>query len=155
MSSVTELKDALKSSLDRNGSLRELQAQLRAAIFKSLSDADPVPSSKPGPSDENLVCNELIREYLAWNGYRETLSVFLPGELDAVSCGTIPGCVLAVMAAESGQPLVKPFTRSFMAEHLGIAAVEGANNSRQVPLLNVLVASAQAQAQAQTHTPSQ
>ncbi|KAL6752727.1 hypothetical protein V8C86DRAFT_2748886, partial [Haematococcus lacustris] len=111
MSSVTELKDALKSSLDRNGSLRELQAQLRAAIFKSLSEADPVLSSKPGPSDENLVCNELIREYLAWNGYRETLSVFLP---------------------ESGQPLVKPFTRSFMAEHLGIAAVEGANNSRQV-----------------------
>ncbi|GFH28833.1 lisH domain-containing protein [Haematococcus lacustris] len=98
MSSVTELKDALKSSLDRNGSLRELQAQLRAAIFNSLSDADPVLSSKPGPSDENLVCNELIREYLAWNGYRETLSVFLPGE----------------------------------AEHLGIAAVEGANNSRQV-----------------------
>ncbi len=35
--------------------------------------------SKPELSNENLVINELIREYLVFNGYRETASVFLPG----------------------------------------------------------------------------
>ena len=36
--------------------------------------------TKPPVSNENLVINELIREYLIFNGYRETLSVFLPGQ---------------------------------------------------------------------------
>lgn len=30
-------------------------------------------------SRDNLVINELIREYLLFNGYRNTLSVLLPG----------------------------------------------------------------------------
>ena len=32
------------------------------------------------PTNQNLLINELIREYLIFNGYRETLSIFLPGE---------------------------------------------------------------------------
>ena len=35
--------------------------------------------AKPEPSHENLIINELIREYLVFNNLRETLSVFLPG----------------------------------------------------------------------------
>ena len=38
---------------------------------------------KPEPSNDNLVINELIREYLVFNNYRETLSVFLPGQKNA------------------------------------------------------------------------
>lgn len=30
-------------------------------------------------SDENLIINELIREYLNFNQYQETLSVLVPG----------------------------------------------------------------------------
>lgn len=37
--------------------------------------------ARPEPCNENLIINELIREYLIFNGYRDTLSVFLPGEL--------------------------------------------------------------------------
>lgn len=35
---------------------------------------------KPKLSNENLVINELIREYFEYNGYRHALSVFLPGK---------------------------------------------------------------------------
>jgi hypothetical protein len=35
--------------------------------------------ARPEPCNENLIINELIREYLIFNGYRDTLSVFLPG----------------------------------------------------------------------------
>jgi hypothetical protein len=34
---------------------------------------------KPKLSNENLIINELIREYFEYNGYRHALSVFLPG----------------------------------------------------------------------------
>ena len=34
---------------------------------------------KPVPSEENEVINELIREYLKYNNYRNTLSVMIPG----------------------------------------------------------------------------
>jgi hypothetical protein len=30
-------------------------------------------------SDENLIINELIREYLSFNQYQESLSVLIPG----------------------------------------------------------------------------
>jgi hypothetical protein len=35
--------------------------------------------ARPEPCNKNLIINELIREYLIFNGYRDTLSVFLPG----------------------------------------------------------------------------
>jgi len=35
---------------------------------------------RPEPCDETLVINELIREYLVFNGLRDTLSVFIPGD---------------------------------------------------------------------------
>lgn len=41
-------------------------------------DAQDAP--KPKLSNENLIINELIREYFEYNGYRHALSVFLPGE---------------------------------------------------------------------------
>ena len=45
----------------------------------SLFQETAVPLSR-----DNLVINELIREYLLFNGYRNTLSVLLPGaDLDS------------------------------------------------------------------------
>lgn len=40
---------------------------------------------KPKLSNENLIINELIREYFEYNGYRHALSVFLPGEVELYS----------------------------------------------------------------------
>lgn len=62
---------------------------------------------QPELSSENLIINELIREYLHYNGYRETLSVMLP---------------------EAGQPEVRPFDRSFLAQHLRMQ--DGANSQQ-------------------------
>jgi hypothetical protein len=53
---------------------------------------------KPQIGDENLIINELIREYLEFNGYRHTLSVFLP---------------------ETGQPAA-PMDRTLIADQLKI-----------------------------------
>eukprot|EP00877_Chromochloris_zofingiensis_P015220 jgi/Chrzof1/9952/Cz04g21260.t1 len=115
MASLIELKDALKDTLERKGTLRKLHARIRSEVCQALSETEELP--KPEPSNENLLINELIREYLIFNGYRDTLSVFLP---------------------ESGQPAVRPFDRSFMAHQLH--TVDGSNSSK-VPLLYSLLAS--------------
>lgn len=62
---------------------------------------------KPPLSDRNLLINELIRDYLAFNKYRSTLSTLM---------------------AETGQPTA-PLDRSFLAEQAGV--VED-RNSRQL-----------------------
>lgn len=53
-----------------------MQTPKHAAAFHCLQE-----DARPEPCNENLIINELIREYLIFNGYRDTLSVFLPGEL--------------------------------------------------------------------------
>lgn len=63
---------------------------------------------RPEPCNENLIINELIREYLIYNSYRDTLSVFLP---------------------ESGQPQTRPFDRDFLVQQLNVLET---SNSQQV-----------------------
>lgn len=48
---------------------------------------------RPEPSNENLIINELIREYMIFNGYRDTLSVFIPGV-----AGSVPACTQHMFA---------------------------------------------------------
>lgn len=76
-------------------------------MFNALED-----QSEPRPtlSRENLLINELIREYLDYNSYKYTASVLM---------------------AESGQPEV-PLDRQFLAKELNI--VEDASG-KSVPLL--------------------
>ena len=71
-------------------------------------------------SRDNLVINELIREYLLFNGYRNTLSVLLPGADLAFSnclCSTA-SCLF--IAAEARQPQTAPFDRTMLASMLGV-----------------------------------
>lgn len=119
MGSVGELKEAVKDALQRKGLLPQLQANVRSQIFSVLLAAEDEP--RPEPCDETLVINELIREYLVFNGLRDTLSVFIP---------------------ESGQPAVRPFDRDFLAKKL---RVQETPQSQQVPLLYHLVARQQQQ----------
>ncbi|OWZ18739.1 hypothetical protein PHMEG_0007127 [Phytophthora megakarya] len=106
----------LKETLAARGSLDQIKARIRAEIFAALDDHD-VP--KPKLSNENLIINELIREYFEYNGYRHALSVFLP---------------------ESGQPAEKPFDRQFLSSELNV--VEDPRFTH-VPLLYSIVASLQ------------
>ena len=114
---VEELKDALRETLENRGALGNVRAHLRAEVSNALEDR--AGSARPEISDENLIINELIREYLVFNRYRSTLSVLLP---------------------ESGQPEVPPFDREFLAREIRAKENE---DSRKLPLLYTMLANAQ------------
>ncbi|XP_021423472.2 centrosomal protein 20 [Oncorhynchus mykiss] len=107
MATITELNCALRESLESRGVLGQLKARIRAEVFSALDDQS---EPRPALSHDNLLINELIREYLEFNKYRYTASV---------------------LTAESGQPEV-PIDRQFMANELKV--VEDPS-SRSVPLL--------------------
>jgi lisH domain-containing protein FOPNL len=108
MANVAELKDALKETLEESGTLNEVRAIMRERIFKAISSDT---QAKPKLSNENLIINELIREYLIYNNYLHSNSVLL---------------------AESGQPHEPPFDRNFIAKELNIVEE---NSSKRIPLL--------------------
>ena len=98
MAGLDELKEVLKDTLENRGGLGQVKAKIRAEIFAALDDNTLPP---PKLSNENLIINELIREYLMYNNYRQTLSVFLP---------------------ETGQPdeAKAQLNRSFLAKELQV-----------------------------------
>ncbi|XP_001509335.1 centrosomal protein 20 [Ornithorhynchus anatinus] len=112
MASMAELKAVLKDTLEKRGVLGHLKARIRAEVFNALDD-----QSEPRPplSHENLLINELIREYLEFNKYKYTASV---------------------LTAESGQPLV-PLDRQFLINELN--AVEDPTG-KDIPLLYGIIA---------------
>ncbi|EDO41817.1 predicted protein [Nematostella vectensis] len=93
--SSEKLKEVLKETLDNRGILGQIRARIRAEVFSALDDQS---ETRPTLSNENMLINELIREYLEFNNYKYTLSVLL---------------------TESGQPK-DPIDRRFLAEELNI-----------------------------------
>ena len=61
---INELKEALRDALERRGTLPALRAQIRRDVFSAMEDGGDVRHPTP---PENIVINELIREYLAFN----------------------------------------------------------------------------------------
>jgi lisH domain-containing protein FOPNL len=61
MANVNELKDALKESLEDKGILNQVRAMMRSAIYEVIETDD---KPKPKLTNENLLINELILEYL-------------------------------------------------------------------------------------------
>lgn len=108
MSNLTELKSALKEILNENGTLNKIRAEIRESIFKAIESND---NPKPKIPEENLIINELIREYFNYMGYHHSSSVFL---------------------SESGHPEDPPVDRNFIAKELNIIEEK---NSRNIPLL--------------------
>ncbi|XP_013925286.1 PREDICTED: lisH domain-containing protein FOPNL [Thamnophis sirtalis] len=107
MATVAELKAALKEALGRSGALGQVRARVRAEVFAALDDPG---EPRPAAPRETLLLNELIREYLQFQRFHCSASVFL---------------------AESGQPEI-PLDRDFLAKELHV--VED-TSSRSVPLL--------------------
>lgn len=66
----------LRETLEAKGTMSRLRASIRAEVFGALQDEN---EQVPKPTKENLLINDLIREYLAFNHYDHTLSVFMPG----------------------------------------------------------------------------
>ncbi|XP_062915142.1 lisH domain-containing protein FOPNL isoform X1 [Mobula hypostoma] len=112
MATVSELKAVLKETLEKRGVMGQLKAQIRAEVFSALDD-----QSEPRPplSHENLLINELIREYLEFNKYKYTASV---------------------LTAEADQPEI-PLERQFLVNELKI--VED-SSIKTVPLLYGILA---------------
>lgn len=77
MSAQAELFSALKETLQRTGTLESVTGILRAEIFHCLNDTFPKSEGNktPAPPKENILINEIIADYLAFNGYFNTLSV--------------------------------------------------------------------------------
>ncbi|CAG5928971.1 unnamed protein product [Menidia menidia] len=97
--------------MESRGVLGQLKARIRAEVFSAL---DEQREPRPPLPRENLLINEIIRDYLEFNKYRHTASV---------------------LTAESGQPK-DPLDRQFLANELKVS--EDAS-SRSVPLLYGLV----------------
>lgn len=102
----------MRDSLEANGTISRIKAELRAAIFERLSDVttkgDDRAVDNPPVPPENMVINELIKEYLTFNGLEHTLAVF---QLEARSPDSqVPRRVLAselnMASAPSSVPLL-------------------------------------------------
>ena len=104
------MNDSVMAALKESGKLGKISSEVRAEVSLLLSRDTEKPSSIP-LCRENLIINELIREYLLMNGFKNTLSVFVP---------------------ETGEP-IDPIDRNFLAHSLNIAPRETS------PLLNSLI----------------
>ena len=68
---------ALKETLNRSSTLEDVRAQLRASVLLAMNESLPVSKGQTSnPPIENVLINELIAEYLSFNGYHSTLSIF-------------------------------------------------------------------------------
>ncbi|KAJ1606843.1 hypothetical protein OIY81_3084 [Cryptosporidium canis] len=77
-SSLEELRSAVKSELEKKGVLDEVRARLMAEILYSLTEENNEnEQAERAISDENLVLNSLIYDYLVYNGYQNTGMVLL------------------------------------------------------------------------------
>ncbi|KPI89501.1 hypothetical protein ABL78_1377 [Leptomonas seymouri] len=99
MPSQESLKAAMRESLEANGTIGHVKAELRAAIVERLTDVTADGDSRavenPLVPPENMIINELIKEYLTFNGLEHTLATF---QLE----GRTPDCQLPrrVLASE-------------------------------------------------------
>ena len=109
MASLEDLKSVLKETLEQKGVLGEIRAKIRAEVFTALDGA----SQPPKLSNENMILNEMIREYLEYNRYYNAASV---------------------LAAESGQPQEPPFDKDYLRKKFSVAP-----SGKDVPLLYELV----------------
>ncbi|CUV04869.1 unnamed protein product [Cryptosporidium hominis] len=76
--SLEELRSAVKSELEKKGVLSEVRARLMAEILYSLTEEnDENKDQENCISDENLILNSLIYDYLVYNGYQSTGKVLL------------------------------------------------------------------------------
>ena len=76
MDSMEKLKSSLKESLINKGILNEIKAHMRQEIYNILdNDNDNDINQKPKLTKENIIINELIKEYFNFNGYKFSSNV--------------------------------------------------------------------------------
>ena len=116
---MDSLFDAIEETLKSKGILDQLSCSVRAEVLQVLKNPEKSPSKhqeKLDPDSTNFLINELIKEYLDYNGYEHTSNV---------------------LAVESGQPK----TRADRNDLEAVLKVHTGPNAKQVPLLYSIVSS--------------
>uniref|UniRef100_A0A6U2LPK6 Uncharacterized protein n=1 Tax=Leptocylindrus danicus TaxID=163516 RepID=A0A6U2LPK6_9STRA len=129
--SLDDLTNLFTEKMNEKGVLQKLKGQLRAEIYHAIT-ASPDENNEqimseppPLPIRENLLINELIREYLAFNGYEHTVSVF---------------CAEAEFGAKTG---TKMFQRKSIIDEFVFPRVgNDVTCQHQLPLMYELIAAA-------------
>ncbi|EKX52049.1 hypothetical protein GUITHDRAFT_101957 [Guillardia theta CCMP2712] len=115
---LDELKELVKGSLQQNGVLASLKAQLRAAVFKVVNDEAGSSRSKSSAimeSTEGALAVDLIREFMEFYELHSTISVLLPeASLEVDYPGRSPLAVRLGLEESSKEPLLIQMLRSFM-----------------------------------------
>jgi hypothetical protein len=75
MSGQEDITLAVKRTLERTGTLDTVRSLLRADIHCCLTDCLKKEEEKLSAPQENILINEIVADYLAFNGYFNTLSV--------------------------------------------------------------------------------
>ncbi|XP_046733832.1 centrosomal protein 20 [Diprion similis] len=115
MATEKDLINAVRDSLEADGKLGSMKAEMRTEVMKLLDGSSKnQKSTRPHPPHDILVLNELIREYLDWIGYKYTSTVLM---------------------AECELPK-QPIERTFLAQDLGVKENDKTKSS---PLLFSLV----------------
>ncbi|XP_015601720.1 lisH domain-containing protein FOPNL isoform X2 [Cephus cinctus] len=108
---ATERDLTVRDSLETNGNLGRIRAEMRTEVMKLLDVSNRINISKRPCQPHNiLLLNELIREYFNWIGYKYTCSVLTTE------------CELSK----------QPFNHDFFMQSLGIKEYDKSNN---LPLL--------------------
>ena len=110
-----ELHSVIMDSLKRRGVLGKISANVRAEVFHTIEDKTiPMPEK----TNEVYLATELIREYMMSSQLNSSLSVF---------------------NEESGQPMEMRVDREFIGGELGFNVMDETYESKEVPLLVLLV----------------
>ncbi|XP_060521514.1 centrosomal protein 20-like [Cylas formicarius] len=64
----SDLVQAIKESLQKDGTLGKFKGEIKAAVM-SIMNRNHENGDPPKVPNETKLINELIREYLSWNGY--------------------------------------------------------------------------------------
>ncbi|KAH9593142.1 FGFR1 oncogene partner (FOP) [Trypanosoma melophagium] len=121
MSKQESLKTAMREVLETKGVIDHIKAELRAAIFQSLQDGvtqeGDTSSARPPVPPENLLINELIKEYLAFNGLEHSLAVFRAETRSGKdAAASVPHAVLATQLNLTGAPASVPLLYAMLHE---------------------------------------
>lgn len=103
--SIDELRTALRDSLEAQGVLGEMRAKLRGEIYRLIDASGDL--KKPDMPPETAVVVGLVREFLEFSGYSQTLSVFdaETGVKDVITKDMIAGD-LKLTPSPDGLPLI-------------------------------------------------
>lgn len=126
---MDELKNLVIQSLETNGILGQVRAQLRSCVFKVIDNQDQVESGKSSfhwenplarqilGTDQSTLCAELVKEFLEYYKLDYSLQIFMPEtNLQSKQSENKEDLLgkLGMKSHDSAKPLLMTLLESFM-----------------------------------------